>query len=203
MPAARQSVPVFHQHQFVPLQLQCSWSMNTGPVGRSKSQYHRTEPPWRPRPTLLWLVSGDCCRVSIPPPSYPFGSACQDCLTVGVVTKPFAFEGRKRMSQVIGWCIHFMRVLGLFDVDLAGVMLSSRVGSGRMSLGMFLVELALQWYFDRLVGSDLVLWVRLGRPSDGDDVLSKVMSVWWISVWGITKQRCLCSRAHQCCRPLL
>lgn len=24
----------------------------------------------------------------------------QDCLTVGVVTKPFAFEGRKRMSQV-------------------------------------------------------------------------------------------------------
>ena len=33
----------------------------------------------------------------------------QDCLTVGVVTKPFAFEGRKRMSQVTGFDL-FMRV---------------------------------------------------------------------------------------------
>lgn len=35
------------------------------------------------------------------PTSFSFdGCISQGCLTVGVVTKPFAFEGRKRMSQV-------------------------------------------------------------------------------------------------------
>lgn len=34
------------------------------------------------------------------------GSFLQDSLTVGVVTKPFAFEGRKRMSQV---CVRGVR----------------------------------------------------------------------------------------------
>lgn len=43
------------------------------------------------------------CGAHFHPPSRVFllFLMFQDCLTVGVVTKPFAFEGRKRMSQVI------------------------------------------------------------------------------------------------------